>query len=186
MFGIDRYKELMVQKRYVNVGEVADTCMKAFGMIEEFRYLTYTMLAMITEVQNCNNLHKIVEGDLKDVIRYFKEVVKVQGVNYSKELEKAFEERLNKFNEINRQVFIKEYDEQHEYAVANVNVLINIMLIIAKQFEVVLNKLSYQQDFIDNMNKVTDFCFLIKKQVKPKKVSKYQNLVGKNLKNWRG
>lgn len=183
LLGMSRYKELMNEKRYKDVGDVADSCIKAIGMLEEFKFLTYTMLTLIMELHNYNNLHKIVESNLKEVIRFFKDVCKIQGVNYSKELEKAFNERYTAFNKVNK-LFIKEYDLKHEYLAEGVNSLCSVMLIIGKQFAVVLKHLEYEKEYVKNMNIATDFMELIRDKIKPKKVSKYQQFVGTNLKNW--
>jgi hypothetical protein len=185
LYGMDRFKEIVTKKRMVDVGEVAQSCMLAIGMLEEFKFLTYTMLTLIVELHNYNNLHKIIDSDLKEVIKFFKGVCKSQGVNYSKELEEAFNERYNKFNKINKTLFINEYQKEHEYLAEGMNSLCNVMLIIGKQFHVVLKHLDYKDEFIKHMDLVTDFMVEIKPKLKPKKVSKYQNLVGKNLKNWR-
>lgn len=185
LLGMDRYKEMMIEKRCKDVGDVADSCISAIAMLEEFKFLTYTMLTLIIEMHNYNNLHKIVESNLKEVIKFFKEVCKIQGVNYSKELEKAFNERYTAFDKVNK-LFIKDYDLKHEYLAEGVNSLCSVMLIIGKQFAVVLKHLDYEKDYVKNMNTATDFMELVREKIKPKKISKYQNLVGKNLKNWRG
>lgn len=183
LLGMSRYKELMINKRMADVGDVADSCVKAIAMLEEFKFLTYTMLTLITELHNYNNLHKVIESNLKDVIKFFKGVCKVQGVNYSKELENSFNERYTAFNSRNK-LFMEEYDLKHSYLAEGVNSLCSVMLIIGRQFAVVLKHLDYEKEYVTNMDLATDFMTEIKEKLKPKKVSKYQKYVGVNLKNW--
>lgn len=186
LYGMDRFKEMAIQKRIKDVGEVADSCIKAFAILEEFKYLTYTLLAVVLEIHNYNNLKKVVENDLKAVISFLRGVVKEQGVNSSKELEKAFSDRFDSFCELYPELYINDYEKEHEYLAKSINTAVYIILIITKQFNVVLKHLSYENDFIANINKINVYLEEIKNSLKPKKVNKYQKFVGMNLKNWRG
>lgn len=181
----ERFKELRKNKCLEKISNYFEKIVNAMCQLEEFKYLTYVMLLFSVEIHNYNNVYNLLETGIKKEINFFKEFLEKYRVNFSKELEKSFEERYNKFNKIHEDLFVKNYDEKYDKLCKVINSCVKAMLILASQFENIINHLQEKDDFIKNLGKITSFFERVRTKVRPRKVSKYQHYVGVNLKNYK-
>ncbi|MGL5057558.1 MAG: hypothetical protein ACRC6A_09370 [Fusobacteriaceae bacterium] len=183
MFGIDKYKESIKRKKVEKISELCKIYKSGSDILLEFHFLTLAMY--VSWIEFSGELYaKGVDLKGKKITNTLEKIIRTHNLVVQKDKNDLFLDKLLTFNSLREEKYFTNVDKKYWDDSLKAEFLTSIQLVLGNRFDYVISSLGHHSIYVDVMNEILDKIKHFKDIAEVKKVSKYKDFVGVNLKNW--
>ncbi|MGL6098039.1 MAG: hypothetical protein ACRC0G_00300 [Fusobacteriaceae bacterium] len=150
--------------------------------ILEFQFLTVTLLASWLEFTRYGNSLGLRYRDDK-LVDTLSKIINYQACRISDKKKQKFFDRLVAVTDQRTETFFPNVDHKYDNMLQQAEMMVTVQLILSQVYEPMIKYIGYKRDYIECLNIIFRYIEKFRDDSEKKKVSRFQHLVGKNLKN---